>query len=228
MVSETRITRATLLLVDRAAAWLGARVALADEFRICGESDDVQEAIGLAKALQPDVCLIGREIAGHDLASVSEICHAAPACAVVVLSEVRDVEDMLAAVRAGAVGYVPGAVEGDRLRRIVAAAVNDEAIVPRTMVHELLLELRAGGAGADALTARESQVLGMLRRGQSTAAIAERLQITPVTVRRHISELVRKLGVADRSELVSSEARPHRRPREDQPRKFAGVGPTGT
>ncbi len=133
---------------------------------------------------------------------------------------------MLAAVRAGAVGYVPGAVEGDRLRRIVAAAVNDEAIVPRTMVHELLLELRAGGAGADALTARESQVLGMLRRGQSTAAIAERLQITPVTVRRHISELVRKLGVADRSELVNSEARGHRRPREDGPRTFAGVGPT--
>ena len=170
-----------------------------------------EEAIRLAKALQPDVCLIGRDIAGHDLASVGEICRAAPACAVVVLSEVRDVEDMLAAVRAGAVGYVPGAVEGDRLRRIVAAALNDEAIVPRTMVHELLLELRAGGAGADALTARESQVLGMLRRGQSTAAIAERLQITPVTVRRHISELVRKLGVADRSELVNSEARGHRR-----------------
>ena len=78
------------------------------------------------------------------------------------------------------------------------------------MVHELLLELRAGGAGADALTARESQVLGMLRRGQSTAAIAERLQITPVTVRRHISELVRKLGVADRSELINSEARGRR------------------
>ena len=169
MVSEKRVTRATLLLVDRAAARLGARVALADEFRICGESDDVEQAIRLAKALQPDVCLIGRDVAGHDLASVSEICHAAPACAVVVLSEERDVEDMLAAVRAGAVGYVPGALEGDRLRRIVAAAVNDEAIVPRTMVHELLLELRAGGAGADALTARESQVLGMLRRGQSTA-----------------------------------------------------------
>ena len=122
MVSEKRVTRATLLLVDRAAARLGARVALADEFRICGESDDVEEAIRLAKALQPDVCLIGRDVAGHDLASVREICLAAPACAVVVLSEVRDVEDMLAAVRAGAVGYVPGALEGDRLRRIVAAA----------------------------------------------------------------------------------------------------------
>src|SRR4029077_16557350 len=94
MVSEKLVTRATLLLVDHAAARLGARAALADEFRICGESDDVDEAIRLAKGLQPDVCLIGRDIAGHDLASVSEICQTAPTCAVVVLSEVQDVEDM--------------------------------------------------------------------------------------------------------------------------------------
>jgi DNA-binding NarL/FixJ family response regulator len=222
------MTRATLLLADRPATRSRARTALAQEFRISGEADDVEQAIGLAGELQPDVCLIGRDVAGDDLASVREICHVAPACAVVVLSEESDVEDMLAAVRAGAVGYVPGAPDGERLRRIVAAAVNEEAVVPRTMVHELLLELRAGGAGADALTARESQVLGMLRRGQSTAAIAERLQITPVTVRRHISELVRKLGVADRSELINSGARAQGRPRAAGRSTTAGVGQTGS
>jgi DNA-binding NarL/FixJ family response regulator len=178
-------------------------MALADEFRICAEADDAEHAIRLAKQLQPDVCLVGRDVAGDGLASVRGICRAAPGCAVVVLSEVRDVEDMLDAVRAGAVGYVPGPLDGDRLRRIVAAVIANEAVVPRTMVHELLLELRSGGRGVDALTGRESQVLGMLRRGQTTAAIADRLHITPVTVRRHISELVRKLGVADRSELIT-------------------------
>ena len=91
----------------------------------------------------------------------------------------------------------------DHLRRIVRAAAANEAVVPRAMVLELLLELRSGGTGVDALTSRESQVLGMLRRGQTTAAIADRLQITPVTVRRHVSELVRKLGAADRSELMT-------------------------
>ena len=65
------------------------------------------------------------------------------------------------------------------IRRRSKDGLSRQAVVPRTMVHEL----RAGGAGADALTARESQVLGMLRRGKSTAAIAERLQITPLTVR---------------------------------------------
>ena len=114
---------------------------------------------------------------------------------------------MLDAVRAGAIGYVPGPLDGDHLRRIIDAVVAGEAVIPRSMVLELLLELRSGGAGGDALTGRESQVLGMLRRGQSTAAIAERLQITPVTVRRHVSELVRKLGVEDRSELVAGDAR---------------------
>jgi DNA-binding NarL/FixJ family response regulator len=72
------------------------------------------------------------------------------------------------------------------------------------MVLELLMELRGHGAGAEVLTGREAQVLGMLRRGHSTAAIAERLEITPVTVRRHISELVHKLGVRNRSELIAA------------------------
>jgi DNA-binding NarL/FixJ family response regulator len=74
------------------------------------------------------------------------------------------------------------------------------------MVMELVMELRGGGGGADILTSRESQVLGMLRRGHTTATIASRLQIAPVTVRRHISELVHKLGVEDRSALVGGGA----------------------
>ena len=69
---------------------------------------------------------------------------------------------------------------------------------------ELLLELR----GSEGLTGRESQVLGMLRRGHTTAVIAERLQIAPVTVRRHISELVRKLGVEDRWSLIGPAVSP--------------------
>jgi len=89
------------------------------------------------------------------------------------------------------------------LNRVVNAAANNEAVVPRSMVIELVLELRGGGNGADALTPRESQVLGMLRRGHGTSEIAERLAIAPVTVRRHISELVRKLGVENRAALTN-------------------------
>ena len=82
------------------------------------------------------------------------------------------------------------------------AIAANEAVVPRSMVLELLLELRGGGPGVDALSTREAQVLGMLRRGQTTAEIADRLAIAPVTVRRHISQLVRKTGVEDRAALM--------------------------
>jgi DNA-binding NarL/FixJ family response regulator len=196
------IDRLRLLIVDHAPTRLGIRMALGDGVEICAEADDAEQAIRAAKRLQPDICLVGRDVAGQGLGAVRGICRAAPSAAVVVLAEVRSVEDMLDAVRAGAVGYVPEALDAEGLRRIVGAIAANEAVVPRAMVLDLLLELRAGGAGSDALTGRESQVLGMLRRGHTTAAIAQRLQITPVTVRRHISELVRKLGVEDRSELT--------------------------
>ncbi len=195
-----------VMIADHAATRLGIKMALGDNVSICAEADDAEQAIRAAKRLQPDICLVGRDVAGRGLAAIRGICRAAPNAAVVVLADVRVVDDMLDAVRAGAIGYVPGPLDGAHLRRIVDAVVAGEAVIPRSMVLELLLELRSGGAGGDALTGRESQVLGMLRRGQSTAAIAERLQIAPVTVRRHVSELVRKLGVENRSELVAGDA----------------------
>jgi DNA-binding NarL/FixJ family response regulator len=118
-----------------------------------------------------------------------------------VLSDHRDVEDLLAAVRAGAVGYLPGSLDGEQLRRVVQGVAAQEAAVPRAMVRELILELRSATV-IGGLTERESQVLGMLRRGHTTAQIAVRLEISPVTVRRYISDLMRKLGADSREELM--------------------------
>lgn len=193
-----------LLIADDAPTRLGIRMALDGEVQICAEVDDPGQAIRAAKREQPDVCLIGRALCGDGMATVRGICRAAAAVAVVILAQERDDEDLLDAVRAGAIGYVPGALDAARLRRVIAAVSAREAVVPRGMVLDLVMELRGVGDGADALTFRESQVLGMLRRGHSTATIAGRLGIAPVTVRRHISELVHKFGVEDRSELMSS------------------------
>lgn len=192
-----------LMIADHPAMRHGISMSLNGNVRICAEAGTAEEAIRAAMRAQPDVCLVGRGLGGPDLATVRGICRAAPNAAVVVLAPHRDDDDMLDAIRAGAIGYVPGAVDPAVLRRIIDAVAEHEAVVPRAMVLELLMELRGGGVGADALTAREAQVLGMLRRGHSTAAIAERLHIAPVTVRRHISELVHKLGVEDRSSLIA-------------------------
>lgn len=182
-------------------------MALEGTVEICAEVDDAERAIRAAKREQPDICLVWRELPGDGLAAVRGICRAAPRAAVLVLAEVTDPEDMLGVVRAGAIGYVSAGLSAQVLRRMVSAISANEAVVPRSMVLELMLELRADGAGAVALTARESQVLGMLRRGNSTSEIAERLKITPITVRRHISGLVSKLGVPDRAALISSSRR---------------------
>jgi|SRR5579875_262147 len=196
------MAEARLLVAEHPAMRHGIRMAMSASVEICAEVDTAEQAIRAAKHEQPDVCLVGRDLCGVGLSAVRGICRAAPRTAVVVLAATRNDDDLIDAVRAGAIGYLPGGVSPDVLRRIVAAATAKEAVVPRAMVLELLLELRGGGAGADALTNREAQVLGMLRRGHSTTAIAQRLQIAPVTVRRHISELVHKLGVENRAALV--------------------------
>ena len=197
-----------LLIADWEPTRLGIRMALNGTVEVCAEADDAEQAIRAAKREQPDVCLVGHDIPGGAIAAVRGVSRAAPNSAVVLLTRSHDVDDLLESIRAGAVGYVPGAVDAERLRRVVKAIAANEAVVPRAMVLELLLELRGGGPGTDALTSRETQVLGMLRRGLTTSEIASRLAIAPVTVRRHISQLVRKLGVEDRAALTDGEHAP--------------------
>lgn len=197
------MSRLRILVADHAATRRGIRMALDGRAEICAEADDAAQAIRKAKREQPDVCLVGRDLAEDGLAAIRGICRAAPRAAVVVLAQHRDVDDMLECIRAGAIGYAPGGLDERSLRHILSAAASHEAVVPRAMVMNLLLELREVGDGPDGVTPRQAQILAMLRRGHSTASIAERLHIMPVTVRRHISELVHKLGVENRDALAA-------------------------
>lgn len=194
-----------LLIADREATRAAIRKALDGQLEVCAEAETAEAAIRGAMREQPDVCLVGADFGGNaTVGMVRGICRAAPQAAVVVLSSGHDVDDLLEVVRAGAVGYLPGPLNSERLHKVIGAVAGGEAGVPRAMILDLLHELRTAGAGRDGLTSRESQVYGMLRRGHSTAEIAGRLHIAPVTVRRHISELVHKLGVEDRSALIGS------------------------
>jgi DNA-binding NarL/FixJ family response regulator len=193
------MSRVTLLVADNEPTRIGILMALRGEADVCAEAENAEQAIRAAKREQPEVCLVGRSIIGDGIRATRGICRAAPRAAVVVVAQAFDADDLLEAVRAGAVGYVSaGDLDAAGLWRVVRAAAGGEAIVPRATVRRLLEELRDRGE----LSAREVQVLSMLRRGSSTAAIAEHLGITPTTVRRHISDLVHKLGVEDRSALT--------------------------
>ncbi len=177
--------RPRLLIADRAARCASTRIALGADVELCAEADDSELAIVAANRHQPDVCLVGREISGDWLQAVRGICSAAPRAAVVVRADVGDVHDLLQAVETGAVGYVPGQLDADRLRSLIAAIVADEAVVRRSMLPELLADLLVGGNG---LTTTESEVLRMLSKGHAAAVSTERLADAPDAVCRQIRE----------------------------------------
>ncbi len=181
-------------------------MALGGEVDVCAEAGDAEGAIRAATDSIPDLCLIGRDLPGDGLVAVQGIRAAVPTAKVAVLAQGESPDDFLEAIRAGAVGYVAASSSAEQLRRAVRAMIANEAAVPRAMILDLMLELRLLTATQE-ITTREAQVLAMLRRGHTTAAIAQVLGIAPVTVRRHISDLVRKAGVTGRSELTAMAAR---------------------
>jgi DNA-binding NarL/FixJ family response regulator len=189
-------------------------MAVGEGVEICAEASNATQAIRAAKREQPDVCLIARELDGGGIVAVRAVLRAAPSTAIVVMADTSDADQMLEAIHAGAIGYLPAGISPERLNTVLHAVDAREAVLPRALVSELLLELRAAGGESAGLTSREAQVLGMMRRGHSTASIANDLGITPVTVRRHISGLVSKLGVADRAGLIKDPRRSGRRERE--------------
>ena len=198
---------AKLLIADFRATRLGVRMALADQqIEICAEAGDVAQAIAEAQREQPDMCLIGSDLPGGGMAAVRGIQAVAPGATIIVLAAAGDPRELLMALRAGAIGYVPGTTTREQLRRACEAALAGEAVVPRSMVRTLIGELQTSAAlVAGDVTSRQAQVLDLLRSGDSPAEIAQRLEISPVTVRRHISDVMRKLRLGDRGALVSFE-----------------------
>src|SRR4051794_21606939 len=165
-----------LLIADYAATRAGIRVLLDDEhWEVCAEADDAAEAIAAADREAPDVCVIGLDLPGGAITAVREISHLRPDLAIVVLASSQDADDLLAVLRAGARGYAVPGIDAQGLQRVLRAVAAGEAAVPRSLVLELVRELQGGAGGVAGLTGREAQVLGMLRRGQSTSAIAGRL-----------------------------------------------------
>ena len=188
------------------------RVALeADGFVIVAEAGDADEAVALATRLRPDVCVIDVELPGGGLNAIARIAKSAPETLIVVLSASERPSDVVAAVTRGASGYLLKGLSGERLASTLRAAFAGEPAVSRSLVPHLVAEIRRElvrrltlQEGAVTLTPREWEVGEMLVAENSTAAIADRLGVSPVTVRRHVGQLLRKLGAKTREEAVET------------------------
>jgi DNA-binding NarL/FixJ family response regulator len=199
-----------LIAAERLPTRVGLRLALEPEAR-CTEAADAQSAVDAAVRDRPDVCLLGLDPGGQNLRVVSEIVARVPSSAVILLTNQLDEEEFMAAVRAGASGYLTQNLDPERLPHVVAGALRGEPAVPRRFVTRLLDELRTrerrrtvvlADRGRVALTTREWEVVDLLLRSASTAEIATQLGVAPVTVRRHLGSVERKLGVSTRAEVV--------------------------
>jgi DNA-binding NarL/FixJ family response regulator len=208
--STGKMTTIRLLLADaHAATRAGLRMALSgDPFTIVAEAPDAATAVTAAVSERPDVCVLDADMPGGVAAATAEITRRCEGTEVVVLAADRDDGQMLEVVRAGAMGYLLKGMDPDRLRYAIIGVTNGEAAVPRTLVARLMQEFRVRErrralVGTARLTPRELGVLELLAEGASTRAMAETLGISEVTVRRHVSSALQKLGASDRAAAVS-------------------------
>jgi DNA-binding NarL/FixJ family response regulator len=212
-MSETGESRQTHVLIaaERLPTRVGLRLALEPEAR-CTEAADAQSAVNAAVRDRPDVCLLGLDPDGQGIRVVSEIVSKVPSAAVILLTNRLDEEEFMAAVRAGASGYLTQNLDPARLPYVVRGALRGEPAVPRRFVSRLLEELRTrerrrsvvlADRGRVSLTTREWEVVELLLRSASTSEIATQLGVAPVTVRRHVGSVERKLGVSTRAEVVA-------------------------
>jgi DNA-binding NarL/FixJ family response regulator len=195
---------------DHAPTRMGVRSALEEDgFLVVGEVATGTAAAEAARELAPDVLLLDVHMPGGGIPAARATATASPDTAIVMLTVSRDDDDLFDALRAGARGYLLKDIDPARLGPALRGVLDGEAALPRNLVARLMDEFRerdgrpARPQGPLAkLTSREWETLELMKQGLSTADIATRLGVSPVTVRTHVSAILRKLHVDDREAAV--------------------------
>jgi len=180
-------------------------------FDVAGHASDGSEAIEKAIELRPDLVLLDLTMPGMDgLTALPKIRVSAPDSEVVVLTASGTEENLLAAIRAGAAGYLLKTESPEKIASFLRGVIGGEAALSGSIARRLLERVREGGrlgggvpdAIARKLSAREVEVLLLLDEHLGTDEIAGRLYISEHTVRSHVKSLLRKLGVSSRREAL--------------------------
>lgn len=212
-MTESEAGAPRVLIADaQTATRAGVRMSLEGHgFAVCAEVQSAPVAVETAMRERPDVCLIDVDLPGGGVAAAEQIKTRVPGTRIVMLSASSEEDDLFASLRAGAGGYLLKDMDPARLPLALRGVLNGEAAVPRALVARVLEEFRAGEGGRYAselallgveLTPREREILELLDRGLQTSEMSERLAISSVTVRRHVSKILRKLEVPDRKAAI--------------------------
>jgi DNA-binding NarL/FixJ family response regulator len=180
-------------------------------FEICGEAADAEGAVETIARERPHLCLLDAGLPGGGVRAARRIRSALPGADVVLLTGSADEDELVDALRAGVAGIVRKNLPPEGLVRALEAVRRGEVALPRTLIRQLVDEFRVRerarrvtlpGRDDVELTRRQSEVLALLREGLGTAQIAARLDLAPVTVRRHLAIVLGKLGVTDRASAL--------------------------
>ena len=202
-----------MLVADRRSlvrAGIGA-ILEREGFFICAEAGTRADALRAAVRHRPQLCVLEVELPGGGIAAARRISRDLPGTRVLMVTESTEPRDVVGALRAGARGYLLKESGLKRLGVVGRAVLRGEFAVPRRFTSTLVDELREGPGGhlvglapqLRSLTRRERQIVELLVDDRPSAEIAVSLGISEVTVRRHISAIVAKLGVTDRHAVAS-------------------------
>jgi DNA-binding NarL/FixJ family response regulator len=178
---------------------------------LVGEARDGEEAVQLALELVPDVILMDLNMPKlTGIEATRRILEASPDTAILMLTMFEDDSSVLAAVRAGARGYVLKGADGTETLRAIHAVADGEAIFGPAIARRLSEYFATTGGNPRAypaqtfpnLTEREHEILSLMAGGYTNNAIASRLYLSPKTVRNYVSTIFTKLDVADRSQAI--------------------------
>ena len=216
-------TRIRILVVDDHTLFRRGLTALLQrdpQFEVVGDAGDAGEAQRRAQDLQPDVILLDNHLPGvNGVDALPALHEAVPGVKVLMLTVSEDENDLAAALRGGACGYLLKTIEGDALSAAIRRAMRGESVVAEAMTGKLVAAYREAAAPVqaaapasppsrlDVMSRRELDILRGLARGQGNKEIARTLGIAETTVKIHVQHVLRKLDVSSRvhAAVIASE-----------------------
>ena len=187
---------------------------LQDDIEIAGQAADGEEAVAKAAVTRPDVILMDLVMPRLDgIEAIRRIRAASPDVPIIVLTSFAEDDKVFPAIRAGAAGYLMKDVSPQDLAKAIRSARAGEALLHPDVARRLMEEVSGGGKPVDPalarLTEREIQVLKLLGRGRANKEIARDLTLSEKTVKTHVSNILQKIGVPDRTQAALFAVRQH-------------------
>ncbi len=179
-----------------------------DDIELVGEACSGDEAVRFCEQLQPDVVLMDLMMVGMDGAETTKALRKKyPKIQVLILTSFFENDLVQQAMQAGAIGYLLKGVSIDELANTVRAAALGRSMLTQEVIQALLQPNKLSSQPTYELSKRQQEVLALLALGLSNEAIAQRMKLSSSTIRHHVSQVLNKLGVINRTEAATTAVR---------------------